>query len=70
MTAQVLKDCKDVDHTLSRLQALVLDAVDPLICPLEWKQAGQLTTEAAADAAQLALQFLGNAHANNARENV
>ena len=68
LRAQVLKDCKDADRTLSRLQALVLDAVGPLTSLLERKQAGQLTTEAAANAAQLALRFLENAHANIATE--
>ena len=68
LRAQVPKDCKDADRTLSRLQALVLDAVGPLTNLLERKQAGQLTTEAAADAAQQALRFLGNAHANIATE--
>ena len=46
----------------------MLDAVGPLTSLLERKQAAQLTTEAAADAVQLALRFLGNAHANIATE--
>ena len=41
-----------------------MDAVGPLSSLLEQTQAGQLTIEAAANAAQLVLQFLGNAHAN------
>ena len=61
---QIPKDGKDADCALSKLQALLLDAVGPLANLLEQQQAGRLTTKAAAEATTQALRFLGNAHAN------
>ena len=62
--AQVPKDCKDEDRPLAGLEALVLDAVGPLITLLELQHTGYLTPEAVAKAVTQALQFIGNASAN------
>ena len=58
------KTAKEADRSLARLQTLVLDAANPLVSVLESARKGLLTPKDAAEAAQQALQLLGNASAN------
>ena len=68
LKTQVPKEGKDGDRTFSRLQTFVLDAVGPLASLLEQHQAGRLTPATAAEAATMALKFLGNASAQISTE--
>ena len=65
---QIPKEAREADRSLCRLQTLVLDAVGPLSAMLELHQAGNLTPEAAVEAATQSLKFLGNAHSNISSE--
>ena len=55
------KQAKDTDANLVRIQARVLDAVNPLVNLLELACKGTLTPKDAAKSAQQALRLLGNA---------
>ena len=57
------KQAKDTDANLARIQARVLDAVNPLVNLLESARKGTLTPRDAAESAQQALRLLGNASA-------
>ena len=55
------KQAKDTDANLVRIQARVLDAVNPHVNLLELARKGTLTPRDAAESAQQALRLLGNA---------
>ena len=57
------KQAKDTDTNLARIQAQVLDTVNPLVNLLESACKGTLTPRDAAESAQQALRLLGNASA-------
>ena len=63
---------KAKDRSLSKHQALVLDAVGPLSTILEEAAKGTLSVKTATEAAQTALKFLGNAsmHMNRERRRI
>ena len=65
MKSNVSKVTKDRDGTAAKLQTLMLDAVAPLVHIL---QKGLLTPEVAMKAAKVALGLIGNASAQQAKE--
>lgn len=60
---------KSRDNQISKMQALMLDAVGPMTFILEEAAKSQLNQKTALEAAQTALKLMGNAsvHANQER---
>ena len=56
------------DKDLGRIQAFILDAVGPLTAIVEGAEKEELTSKTAAEAARMALQFIGNASAQLSRD--
>ncbi len=68
LKSRLFAGTKSQDRQLAKHQALMLDAVGPMIKILEEAASGQLTPKLVVEAAQSALKFLGNAHSHANRE--
>ena len=62
------KEVKDADSQLARIHTLMLDAVAPLVQVLEEAASNTLTTESATKAAKTALNLIGNASCQMAKD--
>ena len=62
------KTAKDLDRNLAKTQTWVLNATPPLVEIFEGARTGTLTPKAAAEAAQQAMAFIGNALASISAE--
>lgn len=62
------KEAKEVDTSLARLQAFVLDTLAPMLEIAEEAQKGSLSVEKAGEGARAAIALLGNASCQMAKE--
>ena len=68
MERQISSKTAKTDKDLGRIQAFILDAVGPLTAIVEGAEKEELTSKTAAEAARMALQFIGNASAQLSRD--